>query len=84
MHDYTSNTSQRRNNFLLVLLLLLLYNEGEIHVIYYYSPYLYKASLLMYFIYYSFDNVHNSLFVICGQSQIKTWLCQKPCNITGW
>ena len=79
MINYTSNISQRRNGFLLVLLLLLLllYNEGEIHI----SPYLYKASLLLYFRCYSFDNVHNSLFVVCGQSQIKIWLCQKPCNL---
>ena len=44
MQDYTNNISHRRNGFLWVLLLLLLYNEGEIHIIYHFSPYLYKAS----------------------------------------
>ena len=49
MHDYTSNISHQRNGFLLALLLLLLYNEGEMHIIYCFSPYLYKALLLLYF-----------------------------------
>ena len=50
MQDYTNNISQSREGFLLalLLLLLLLYNEGEIHIIHYFSPYLYKASLLLY------------------------------------
>ena len=71
MHDYNSNISQRRDGFLLVLSLLLLYNEGEIHFIYYFSPYLYKASLLLYFRCYSFDNVHSSLLLFVDGIKLK-------------